>query len=511
MNAFILSVRYIRSRKLESSLAIVGIILGVATLAGTLSLIASYESYYDKFSRSPSSRQVRVMQATRVRVTDEPAVLIGTTEIENVRFTADEAKAALEVCPDVDSFYEAEYRTFATTASASGTSDFGGPGGGPMMGAPVAASGTAATAATGSANQASGGTGGETGANAAAGANAATGTTGAGSPPAGNDAPPDMPFDGGMFGAQAEAIDTTLEKPALEEIDGAMVTGGFFNAYSLRAQYGDIFSDAGGNSGVPGVVLGATLAQKVYASVTNPADLIGKKLILNNTTYNIIGVLANDEWNSSGRNITFNEMAFVPTYAMRSGSAARTQYRNLTYTTKTSGTPAQAAIQLENYFNSIHGEGSVISEANLDTFNKEVTKRERILALMTILASASALTAAINLFNLMTSRVVRRRRPIAIMRAIGAWNMKVFGQIMVEASIIGTVGALAGIALSPVVVNVLGNMLENSASNQSIPVSVNVPVLIAVGLGALVISLIFAAIPAKNGSSLVITDALRAE
>jgi len=54
-------------------------------------------------------------------------------------------------------------------------------------------------------------------------------------------------------------------------------------------------------------------------------------------------------------------------------------------------------------------------------------------------------------------------------------------------------------------------MLENSASNQSIPVSVNLPVLAAVGFGALCVSLVFAAIPARNGSTLVITDALRSE
>ncbi|TAH51542.1 MAG: hypothetical protein EWM51_09210, partial [Treponema sp.] len=67
MNAFRLSLRYIKSRKLESSLAIGGIVLGVATLAGTLSLISSYESYYDKFSQSPESRQITVMQSSRVR------------------------------------------------------------------------------------------------------------------------------------------------------------------------------------------------------------------------------------------------------------------------------------------------------------------------------------------------------------------------------------------------------------------------------------------------------------
>jgi len=462
MNAYRMSIRYIRSRKLESSLGILGIVLGVATLAGTLSLISSYESYYDKFSKSPESRQINVVQSTRVRLVDEPAVLIGATEIENVRFTATEAKSAIEVCPDVDSFYEAEYRSFNTTASTSSSSDFGGPGG---FGGPIPAAASAGTAAR-----------------AAGGATAATG-----------------------------AIDTTLEKPTLEKISGALVSGGFFTAYSLRAKYGDVFSDAGDNSGVPGAVIGATLAAKLYKSVADPASLVGMKLILNNTTYSIIGVLENDEWNSSGRNVAFNDMAFVPTYAMRSGSAARANMRMIAYTVKEGGTPARAAIQLENYFNSIYGENAVVAEANLDRFHEEVVKRQRILALMAILASASALTAAINLFNLMTSRVVRRRRPIAIMRAIGAWNMKVFTQIMMEASLIGAAGAIGGIALSPFVVRMLGSMLENSAANRSIPVSVNVPVLAAVGFGALCVSLVFAAIPARNGSNLVITDALRSE
>jgi len=239
--------------------------------------------------------------------------------------------------------------------------------------------------------------------------------------------------------------------------------------------------------------------------------LVGKKLVLNNTTYVIVGILEKDEWNSAGRNVTFNEMVFVPTYAMRTGAASRARFRNITYTTGATGTPARAAIQLENYFNSIYGDGAVLAEASLDRFQKEVTKRQRILLLLAILASASALTAAINLFNLMTSRVVRRHHAIAVMRAIGAWNMTVFAQIMVEALIIGTVGALGGIALSPLVVKTLGNMLENSGGTQSIPVAVNIPVLILVGLSALCISLVFAAIPAKSGSSLVITDVLRSE
>lgn len=489
MNSFTFSLRYIRSRKLESGLAVFGIVLGVATLAGTLSLVASYEKYYDKFSKSPAARQIKVMQATRVRVSDDAAILIGATEAENIRFTADEAKASLDVCPDIDSFYEADYRTFVTTASSDSASGpgfgFGGGGGGGVAGAAGGPSPSSAGSSTRGAREAG-----------------PSAPGGIGGPP--GNMPPDGP---GM----PEPIDTTLEKPTLEKINGAMVSGGFFRSYSLKAEYGDVFSDAGDNSGIPGAVLGATLAGKLYASVTKPSDLIGKKVVLNHTTYDIIGVLAPDEWNSAARNISFNEMAFVLTASMRNGAFVRDRFMNLSYTVKESGSPARAAVQLENYYGSVHGAGSVVAEANLDLFRNEVTKRQRILALMAILASACALTAAINLFNLMTSRVMRRRKPIAIMRAVGAWNARVFSQVMIEASIIGTAGTIGGIALSPAVVGILGGMLENAASRQRIPVSVDMPVLVAVGLGALAVSLVFAAIPAKSGSSLVITDALRSE
>ena len=185
--------------------------------------------------------------------------------------------------------------------------------------------------------------------------------------------------------------------------------------------------------------------------------------------------------------MSFNDMVFVPTMELRFGAARRSRFRELSFSVPVTGDPARAAIELERFFDAKYGEGAVIAEANLDAFRAEVTKRERILSLMAILAAASALTAAINLFNLMTSRVVRRRRPIAIMRAIGAWNMRVFGQIMVEAAVIGSSGAVLGLAVSPFVVGVLGRMLENNSSGQSIPVSVNLPVLAAVGFGALLV------------------------
>lgn len=487
MNAFRMSLRYIRSRKLESGLGIVGIVLGVATLAGTLSLISSYESYYDLFSRTPESRQLVVTQASRIRETESAATLIGSSEVENIRFSAAEVKAALEVCPDLDSFYEAGYRNFytglRTSQSRTGFTGGGGAGGG--------------------AGLVGGGTGGDGPSSAEPGSPPSPGAVGSGGEPnAGNQT---------SRNEELALVASTLESPLMERIPGAMVSGGFFNAWSLQAEFGDVFSDSGNNTGIPGAVLGSQLAENLYENIELSSDLLGKKILLNNTMYSIIGILKKDEWNSSDRNTSFNNMIFIPTTALRTGSVDRSMYQNINYTVKALGSPSQAAIQAENYFNSIYGDGAVVAQANLERFQKEITKRQRILSLMAILASASALTAAINLFNLMTSRVLRRRRPIAIMRAVGASNAKVFSQIMIESALVGFIGAFGGMLFSPLVVSLLGRMLENSSTGQSIPVSIHVSVLAIVGFGALCVSLVFAAIPAKNGATLEITDALRSD
>ena len=120
-------------------------------------------------------------------------------------------------------------------------------------------------------------------------------------PPEGDMAPPDGEMLPPMQ-EQRQEIDASLEKPTMEEIPGAMVSGGFFQAYRLTAQYGDVLSDSATGSAANGAVLGSSVANKLYASVSDPAKLVGMKLILNNQSYTIVGVLADDPWNSSSYN-----------------------------------------------------------------------------------------------------------------------------------------------------------------------------------------------------------------
>jgi putative ABC transport system permease protein len=86
----------------------------------------------------------------------------------------------------------------------------------------------------------------------------------------------------------------------------------------------------------------------------------------------------------------------------------------------------------------------------LDLFEKMgwVNRVLELVAYLVVLVSATAITASIyNTIN-------ERRREFAILRALGARRATVFGAIVLESSLIGFIGAIAGFALYVIILAV---------------------------------------------------------
>ncbi len=169
-----------------------------------------------------------------------------------------------------------------------------------------------------------------------------------------------------------------------------------------------------------------------------------------------------------------------------------------------------AARGLEASLNRVYGEGAVTALTELERIRAEIDKRKRILSLLVVLASAVALAAAVNIFNLMTRRVSRRARSIAIQRSLGASALRVFRQTIMESLLLGLAGALVGSFLSPVLSRLLGGLLENGGDG-SIALAFRGDLVALVALLSVVAAAFFAAMPAADAAGTVIVDALRDE
>jgi putative ABC transport system permease protein len=124
--------------------------------------------------------------------------------------------------------------------------------------------------------------------------------------------------------------------------------------------------------------------------------------------------------------------------------------------------------------------------------------------LLGAVAAISLLVGGIGVMNIMLVSVLERTREIGIRKALGARDQDIWGQFLVEASLLTFTGGIIGVILGwglSVIINTMGWMTTL--------VSVNI-VFLAVGV-AIGIGLFFGFYPAWNASRLNPIEALRSE
>lgn len=158
---------------------------------------------------------------------------------------------------------------------------------------------------------------------------------------------------------------------------------------------------------------------------------------------------------------------------------------------------------LEVYFASMFGDGRVEVTNPMDMLAElQQSSRSVALALMG-LSGLTLFVAAINILNLFTARVIRRRRSAAMTIALGAERRLLFNQIVVEAMLLGLIGSAIGLAVARGVVHLLTDLFGEISFS-----------VVDVGFGLLagvVFSVLFSLYPAYLSSSLDPADGLRTE
>jgi putative ABC transport system permease protein len=308
--------------------------------------------------------------------------------------------------------------------------------------------------------------------------------------------------------AAAEAVDEV----AVESIQGIVATPSFFSAYELAIDRGSLFGEADLVSRRNVAVVGSSLARLLYAG----ADPLGKKLRLNGTVYTIIGVLAPDPWEDGTRPTPFDDMIFTP-LVTRSFRAPNGQTiaiaqgaDSLSLMAEAGRSPATTASALQTWFDRSYGESKIRVRSAAARYQREVEQRRGVLFVLTILAGAAAAAAAVNLFNIMAGRALKRSRSYGIMRAVGATADTVFGSVMAEAGIAAGAGACLSFAVSVPLFFLLEGALTAAAGNK-LPVRLDPLYLVLATLVATAVAVALVAAPGRSASRAPIADALKSE
>lgn len=216
--------------------------------------------------------------------------------------------------------------------------------------------------------------------------------------------------------------------------------------------------------------------------------------------------------------VTSSSGAAVRGYAAHTaGEADFVSLRDMAFAPEHEGDIDRLVNDLEVYFTNRLGPDRVTVSNPVENLREIAGARRRVSLTLMGLAGLALLVASVNILNLFTARVIRRRRLTAMSIALGAERRSLFGRVLTEALLLGLGGSLLGMLPAYGIILLLRGMLTIDASvpaaNDTLfsGLALSLPDAmfgIAVGVGA---SLLFGLYPAFLSASIEPAEGLKAE
>jgi len=252
-------------------------------------------------------------------------------------------------------------------------------------------------------------------------------------------------------------------------------------------------------------VLGSTTASELFGGL----DPVNQTVTINSIPFTVIGVLT-----SAGSNSTsdLDDQALIPlsTLASRLASSSGRNSLSTIYLAASSDATISAAYQEADAL--LLNRHDIATTADADftittqqSLLKTATSVSKTLTvLLGGIAALSLLVGGIGVMNIMLVSVTERTREIGLRKALGATPRVIRRQFMVEASVLGLVGGVAGAGLGIAGAVIIPHFITNDIAVSPTAVVGAVAVAAAIGL-------IFGVYPAGRAARLAPIDALRSE
>lgn len=330
-------------------------------------------------------------------------------------------------------------------------------------------------------------------------------------------------FDGMLAFANLGAIGLDAGGTT-ERVAGTLVSANYFSVLGIAPSAGRLLTDEDDRAaGVPSIVISHRLWRSSFGS--DPAA-VGRTVRVNGRSAVVVGVAAPGFRGISLANLgdIWMPAALAPQLATGFLGNPRILSPNFSWLRVVGRlspgvTLPQASERLAGLYNDLHPAEPGAERDPLQLRPLAATAvggdraddLRRFITLLFVVAGILLVLGCANVANLLLARAAARRQEIGVRVALGAGRARLIGQLLVESALLGTGGAIAGLAIASICLRILGRyQLPGGLSIASLAPGINAMVLwLAIGITALAV-VIFGLVPAIVTSRRDVHTALRA-
>ena len=285
------------------------------------------------------------------------------------------------------------------------------------------------------------------------------------------------------------------------------VSPDYFLIRTWRAARGSLFTTSDVDSSTKVIVLGQTVADKLFGAGINP---VGRQVRVRNVPFQVVGVLSAKGQSPVGQDL--DDAAFVPYTTFR--AKVQGGLKNLIQGTifvgavsedATSRAESQIRALLRDRHHLAEGADDDFGVRNLAEAASASEEGARTLTtLLAAIAAVSLVVGGIGIMNIMLVSVTERTREIGVRMAVGARGRDILLQFLTEALVLSAAGGVVGVTAG-----LLAAWWMASAMGWPVLYRPEV-IVIAVAFSGLV-GIVFGLYPARRASLLDPIQALRFE
>jgi macrolide transport system ATP-binding/permease protein len=263
---------------------------------------------------------------------------------------------------------------------------------------------------------------------------------------------------------------------------------------------GTFFEEADEQSYAAVAVLGRTVADALFP---NGEDPLGQYILMNNLSFQVIGVLSSKGSSADGNDQ--DEVVIIPYATNQLRVSGQRFVSRIQVAVDDVHNIMDTQTDIENLLAERHGQVDFRIFNMGAMLDSRVEQEQTMTILLGSIAAISLLVGGIGVMNIMLVSVTERTREIGIRMATGARTTNILQQFLIEALVVSLIGGTIGVILGIGTAWMVGHFFEGT------PVAYTLfPVLLAFG-SAFAIGLIFGFLPARKAAYLDPVVALSSE